>query len=336
MVDNKKTLYYYSGEKLVYESRPDGIELYFLYDSYGNLTSIRYIKGTTDKSYYVATNIQGDVLGIYSGSGDLIASYDYDAWGKCTVINHVTGNSIGELNPIRYRGYYYDTETGLYYLQSRYYDPQVGKFLNSDSLIDNRNPTNLNVFAYCANNPVKNEDPTGHILIGALTGGIIGAATGAIVAFVKGKSIVSGALTGAVTGAAVGVICEVIATGGLSGVVGGVLAGVISAVGEAANQYCNYRIEKNNYMKNNKNNATTATGKHISDCKNFGEYADVGSIVSSGIIGGFFAPISAGASNFVDEAFSAVGTELDDIAKFATDFLIGVSLDMLQMTFDLF
>ena len=89
-------------------------------------------------------------------------------------------------------------------------------------------------------------------------------------------------------------------------------------------------------MKNNKNNATTASGKHISDCKNFGDYADVGSIVSSGIIGGFFAPISAGASNFVDEAFSAVGTELDDIAKFATDFLIGVSLDMLQMTFDLF
>ena len=77
-------------------------------------------------------------------------------------------------------------------------------------------------------------------------------------------------------------------------------------------------------------------GNPISDCKDFGDYVDVNGIVSSAIVGGICAPISANASNFIDDAFCGVGTELDDIAKFAVDFIIGTSIDMVQMTFDLF
>ncbi|MGN0501587.1 MAG: hypothetical protein ACI4HN_01545, partial [Ruminococcus sp.] len=129
-VNGETTTYQYIDGKLMYESRP-GVELYYFYDSYGNLTSIRYIKAgeTTAYSYYVTTNAQGDVLGIYTAAGVQVAAYEYDAWGNCTVYD-VTQNSNGNnvftkvtysdsrkfdlefLNPFRYRGYYYDQDMG--------------------------------------------------------------------------------------------------------------------------------------------------------------------------------------------------------------------------------
>ncbi|MGN0501586.1 MAG: RHS repeat-associated core domain-containing protein [Ruminococcus sp.] len=165
----------------MYESRP-GVELYYFYDSYGNLTSIRYIKAgeTTAYSYYVTTNAQGDVLGIYTAAGVQVAAYEYDAWGNCTVYD-VTQNSNGNnvftkvtysdsrkfdlefLNPFRYRGYYYDQDMGLYYLQSRYYDPQIGRFINADGVVSGTGSSvqGYNVFAYCFNNPVNMDDADG-------------------------------------------------------------------------------------------------------------------------------------------------------------------------------
>ena len=125
--------------------------------------------GSANSMVYFAYNAQGDVIGLYGYNGTLYATYDYDAWGNCTVTPLVAdtaghsitdANHIAHINPFRYRGYYYDTETGLYYLQSRYYDPQTGRFLNADSQL---NPDYLgnNVFAYCSNNPVKRSDSTG-------------------------------------------------------------------------------------------------------------------------------------------------------------------------------
>ena len=113
-------------------------------------------------TYYYRFNLQGDVTGIYNSSGILITEYTYDAWGKP---EQTSGNTfIGLLNPIRYRGYYYDTETGLYYLQSRYYDPETGRFINPDGVIASINDSvqGFNQFVYCFNNPVNMSDPTGY------------------------------------------------------------------------------------------------------------------------------------------------------------------------------
>ena len=104
-----------------------------------------------------------------------MVKYVYDAWGNHKVCSS-TGAEIsdtthvGHINPIRYRGYYYDVETGLYYLQTRYYDPQVGRFISPDSVdyLDPKSINGLNLYAYCGNAPVNNADPTGHSFIYAL------------------------------------------------------------------------------------------------------------------------------------------------------------------------
>ena len=128
----------------------------FLYDESGNAYSFVY-NGT---QYYYVRNLQGDVVKILNTSGGVVASYTYDAWGKVTN----SGNVVGQYNPIRYRGYYYDTETGFYYLQSRYYDPVVKRFISADdaSLLGaNGDFTSLNLYTYCLNNPVNRLDEYG-------------------------------------------------------------------------------------------------------------------------------------------------------------------------------
>ena len=106
----------------------------------------------------------GDVMEILDKDGNAVVSYLYDAWGAPISVTGPMASTLGAQNPIRYRGYYYDTETGLYYLQSRYYDPVVGRFLNADGLLGaNGDLMSYNLFAYCSNNPVNMSDPTGEI-----------------------------------------------------------------------------------------------------------------------------------------------------------------------------
>ena len=109
--------------------------------------------------------MQGDVVQIYSIWGTKAVEYSYDAWGNCTVVSENDNYpGLAETNPIRYRGYVYDFETGFYYLNSRYYDPQVKRFINADdaSLLGvNNNFISLNLYAYCGNNPVVRQDDTG-------------------------------------------------------------------------------------------------------------------------------------------------------------------------------
>ena len=97
--------------------------------------------------------------------GDIAARYVYDAWGDIVSVTDANGNAITDQdhvanrNPIRYRGYYYDTESGLYYLNSRYYDPVTGRFINLDNQISSDSDlTGLNLFSYCGNNPVNRAD----------------------------------------------------------------------------------------------------------------------------------------------------------------------------------
>ena len=142
--------------------------------------------GTT---YWYITNLQGDVIGLLDEDGNRIANYAYDAWGSLLSLTDASGNTITDtthpanLNPLRYRGYYYDSETGFYYLNSRYYDPEVGRFINADSLIDNRGIITQNLFQYCGNNPVNNADPSGNLFgtivgIGLLVIGIVATLSG--------------------------------------------------------------------------------------------------------------------------------------------------------------
>ena len=105
-------------------------------------------------SYMLVRNMQGDVIGICNGDGELVAEYTYNAWGECTVTNH-TEDNIGNINPFRYRSYYQDSETGFYYLNSRYYDPKVKRFINADdiSYMEPMTLSGINLYAYCDNNP---------------------------------------------------------------------------------------------------------------------------------------------------------------------------------------
>ena len=174
-VNGTDTIYQYIGDKLYYEKRGKKQEFYYFYDSYGKLSAIYYNfkSPTTGKSssavYFVTTNSQGDVIGLYNNKGVKVAAYEYDAWGNILSVKDSTGKTItnqdhiANANPFRYRGYYYDAETGFYLTGTRYYDPEIGRFINADGEISDLggNVLGYNLFAYCFNNPVNMDDPTG-------------------------------------------------------------------------------------------------------------------------------------------------------------------------------
>ena len=118
-----------------------------------------------EEPYYFRRNLQGDVIAIADKNSQTVARYTYDAWGVCTVAADTSGCSIATVNPYRYRGYYYDEEIGMYYLQSRYYNPVVGRFVNSDEAefvaLDD-DILHINLFAYVKNMPVNLTDSTGN------------------------------------------------------------------------------------------------------------------------------------------------------------------------------
>lgn len=151
------TFTYDSEGNLVHQS--DGLE--YLYDANG-LAAFIY----NENKYFYRKDAQGNIIAILDNLGNVVVKYEYDAWGNHVVTdkdgNPVT-SGIGVLNPFRYRSYYYDTETELYYLQTRYYDPELGRFISQDSIeyADPETINGLNLYAYCGNNPVMNIDPTG-------------------------------------------------------------------------------------------------------------------------------------------------------------------------------
>lgn len=123
--------------------------------------------------YYYVRNLQGDVVQIRSIYGTAVVEYTYDAWGNVLSISGDYAGSLGKTNPIRYRGYFYDFETGFYYLQSRYYDPQVRRFISADDpemLGANGTFIGYNLYAYCDNNPVMYVDSNGNVSYSGIVG----------------------------------------------------------------------------------------------------------------------------------------------------------------------
>ena len=132
--------------------------LIFTYNASGVPQTITY--GNT--TYLYVTNLQGDVVAILDTAGNAVVEYAYDAWGNLLSTTGSMAVTLGQYNPLRYRGYVYDTETGFYYLQSRYYDPELGRFINADILVSTgQGLLGNNMFAYCRNNPVNRKDTSG-------------------------------------------------------------------------------------------------------------------------------------------------------------------------------
>ena len=123
----------------------------FIYDESGKPFALKYsTNGTSFETYYYVLNLQGDVVKLIQANGHVVAQYTYDAWGNVS-----SSGRLAEINPLRYRGYYYDNETGFYYLQSRYYDPANRRFINADRhMSTGQGFVGTNMFAYCNNSPV--------------------------------------------------------------------------------------------------------------------------------------------------------------------------------------
>ena len=264
--------YIYASGMLLRETITSGSTtktLDFRYDNVGYPYALIYNNGSTTATYYYITNLQGDVMYLVDSNGNQVAAYTYDPYGK---ILSATG-AMAEINPLRYRGYYYDSETGFYYLQSRYYDPNTCRFINADSYASTgQGLVEYNMFAYCLNNPMDYSDYTGcapelwqwicsGLMVAggiALTatgvGGPVGGAliaagansiVGAYVNEANGGSTtagwVGGAVTGAISGYGAGVAGKLIVdasgaagTAGLTGLGGVATAFGAGAIGSAA------------------------------------------------------------------------------------------------------
>ena len=266
-VDGATTTYQYVGDKLYYLCAKDAdgntsYEMYFFYDSYDKLTVLKYFLHTVEDennvvkefTYYVATNYFGDVVGLYDGAGKILNSYEYDAWGNVigvykhehstddegkpviSTVENTDLNSIAHRNPIRYRSYYYDLETGLYYLQSRYYNPEIGRFLNADGYISTGiGVIGYNMFAYCNNSPIITIDENGDVLC-TILGATIGAITSVLFKSLETDSpeeLKAAAINGAISGAISGAVADVmVVTGGSAGafIAAGAIAGAAGSV----------------------------------------------------------------------------------------------------------
>ena len=224
---------YDSNGRLLKQS--NGLE--FLYDNSG-VIGVKY-NGNT---YFYRRDCQGNIIALIDNSGAVVVEYKYDAWGnhEAEVANedYVT---LAEINPYRYRGYYYDSETDLYFLQTRYYDPVVGRFISRDSIeyADPETICGLNLYAYCGNNPVMATDPTGRAEWWEwLVAGIVIIASAVAAVFTAGTSlVVAGAFAGIAFGGTLSIVNQLVTTGDFNlnqfaiDALGGALSGALAATG---------------------------------------------------------------------------------------------------------
>ena len=215
------TTEYYWMNGTLYAQKTGEEYLYFLYDESGMAYGFVVKNNTEEATYYYEFNLQGDIIGIINSAGTKVVEYTYGAWGDILSITGSMATTIGQKYPLRYRGYYYDGETGFYYVSSRYYDPEIGQWISPESNVYNgefdegAGLLGYNVYAYCANNPVIFKDETGEsitltcVLIFGGIGMLLGAGHGAASSYkktgrVSWKSTLGWAFVGAIVGAAIG------------------------------------------------------------------------------------------------------------------------------------
>ena len=181
--------YVYDGDLLVAEYTNNETIVY-IYDAFDSPIGFAYRSSSysddTWDVYWYGKNLQGDIVAVYNSAGTLLVSYKYTAWGETTrYYSNGGGTTTAAKNNLTYRGYYYDSDLSMYYLQSRYYDPVIGRFISSDDpTLVTASPTALtdkNLFAYCDNNPVMRVDYNGDYWIIPM---LIGAAVGVVVQYV--------------------------------------------------------------------------------------------------------------------------------------------------------
>ena len=180
---NNKERYQYQDGRIKQVEKEGEYSLIYSYSSNGIIQSVSEISNKDIKTYFYLIDIIGNIVGLVDGNGNIVVEYDYSSYGKVEVKKDTVG--ISKKDHIRYKGYIYDEETKLYYLISRYYDPEIGRFISPDSVeyIEPSSISGLNLYVYCCNDPINMYDPSGNfaISIGLLLaiGGIVGAAIGA-------------------------------------------------------------------------------------------------------------------------------------------------------------
>ena len=212
ILNNEEISYCLENSSIVIEKHKNYM-LYFLRDDSNNLLGFTY-QGNT---YYYKKNAFDDIIGIYDSNYKEVCTYNYDSYGNILSIKDNTGKDITDtsnvalINPFRYRSYYYDTETNLYYLNSRYYSPKMGRFINCDGLIgSSKTVIGYNLYTYCNNTPVGKLDIDGNFVLtaGTLFGNVIGKIAGAIVSTIGAASAGIGVVAGLAVGVAVTMIAR--------------------------------------------------------------------------------------------------------------------------------
>ena len=266
------TEFFYNGSILAGQKTGDDT-IVFMYDNNGDAFGFTY-NGT---EYYYLKNAQNDVVALVDSNRQIVAKYAYDAWGHIVSVTDAEGNDIsaqkdhiGNVNPIRYRSYYFDSETYFYYLNTRYYSPEMCRFLNADDidtlLCSPNELTDKNLFAYCDNNPVMRVDHGGDfwMLIGAAVGAVVGGAVSAISQYTS---------TGKVNWGVVGVNA---AAGAISGVLASTGVGLVASVGI---------------------NAALGGGTYVAEQAIKREKVTVGGVVASSVAGGIGGAIGGRGAN---------------------------------------
>ena len=277
-VGTNKTEYYYNGSVLIGMKIGTGSSakvLRFSYDAGGNVVAVDYSSnnGSSFTTYYYLRNAQNDVIKLIDGSGNTVVEYTYDSWGKLLSVTGSLSGTLGEDQPFRYRGYVYDTETGWYYLQSRYYDPTTCRFISADVLLSTgQGVIGHNSFAYCGNNPIAREDPSGlEWWHWAIAGALVVAAAAACVITCGGAAPAIAAVAMVASGSAAATASATVAAGVFIGASTALACSAMAAAADS-NSVGDF-MDHGNWGTV----AGTATGGVIGGCVAYGYWQSQGS-----------------------------------------------------------